>query len=171
MKEFGKAQDAAAQLSILQIGLATKASQLGGEYEQKLQTMLTVTVDCEEYKVQGADIALPRCSCLKSTCSNYDQKRITIEDEYLQKQNELLQKYLLRFKEQIAIIDKVENDLNYGDAVSIPAVKNRLIGVQQQAIGSLTTILGAVSNAIKDSAAEYADLVNIKNGHLPEPCL
>ena len=154
----------------MQTELATKTSQLGGEYEQKLQAIPTIIIDCEEYKVQGADLALPRCSCLKSAYSNYYQKGIVIEDQYLQKQNELLRKYLPRFKEQIAIIDKVENDLKYGDAVSVPAVKNRLTGVQQQAISSLTTILGAVSNAIEDSGIEYARLVNIKNGHLPEPC-
>lgn len=169
-KEFGKAQDAAGKLSVLQGQLATEASQLGGEYQRKLQAIPTVTVTCEEYKVQGADLALPKCGCIKALYMAYYQKRVTVEDEYVQKLNQIVHKYLPQFKEQIAIIDKVEDDLKCGDAVSLPVIKTHLVGVQQQAIGSLTTILGMVSNAIKDSATEYADLSNINNGHLPTPC-
>ena len=169
-KEFGKAQDAAGKLSVLQGQLATEASQLGGEYQRKLQAIPTVTVTCQDYKVQGADLALPKCGCVKALYMAYYQKRVTIEDEYLQKLNQIVHKYLPQFKEQIAIIDKVEGGLKYGDAVSLPVIKTHLVGVQQQAIGSLTTILGVVSNAIKDSATEFADLSNINNGHLPTPC-
>ncbi|HSN07870.1 MAG TPA: hypothetical protein VLS85_02475 [Hanamia sp.] len=169
-KEFGKAQDAAGKLSVLQGQLATEASQLGGEYRRKLHAISTVTVTCQEYKVQGADLALPKCGCVKALYMAYYQKRVTMEDEYLQKLNQIVHKYLPVFKEQIAIIDKVEGGLKYGDAVSLPVIKTHLVGVQQQAIGSLTTILGVVSNAIKDSATEFADLSNINNGHLPTPC-
>lgn len=170
MKEFGQAQNAAAQLSILQGELATKASQLGGQYQQKLHTVPTATVTCQDYKVQGADLALPKCDCVKAIYLAYYQKRVTIEDEYLQKLKELLQNYLPKFKEQIAIIDKVENDLNYGDAISIPAFKRQVVGVQQQAFGSLTPVLGIIGNAIKDSGSEYTGIVNTNNGHLPTPC-
>lgn len=169
-KEFGKAQDAAGKLSVLQGQLATEASQLGGEYQQKLHAIPTVIDNCQEYKVQGADLALPKCGCVKALYMAYYQKRVTIEDEYLQKLDQIVHKYLPQFREQIAIIDKVEGDLKYGDAVSLPVIKTQLVGVQQQAIGSLTTIVGVESNAIKDSATEFANLSNINNGHLPTPC-
>lgn len=169
MKEFGQAQGAAGQLSILEGELATKASQLAGGYQQKMDAVPTVMVTCEEYKVQGADLALPKCGCVKALYLNYYQKRVAIEDEYLQKLNELLQNYLPKFKDQIAIIDKVENDLNYGDAISIPAFKSQVVGIQQQAFASLIPIMGIVSRAITDSGSEYAGLVNI-NKRVPVPC-
>lgn len=170
MKEFGQAQNAAAQLSILQGELATKVSQLGGEYQRKKQEVPAVKVTCQDYKVQGGDIALPKCDCVKALYLAYYQKRVAIEDEYLQKLNGLLQAYLPKFKDQISIIDKVENDLDYGDAISIPAFKRQVVGVQQQALGALLPFLGIVSNAIKDSGSEYTGVVNINNGHLPTPC-
>lgn len=170
MKEFGQAQNAAGQLSILQGELATKASQLGGEYQRKMNAVPTVMVTCQDYKVQGADIALPKCDCVKALYLAYYQKRVAVEDEYLQKLNELLQNYLPKFKDQIGIIDKAENDLNYGDTISIPAFKRQVVGVQQQAFSSLLPLLGIVGNSIKDSGSEYTGIVNINNGHLPTPC-
>ena len=169
MKEWGQAQNPSEQLSLMQTELATRVSQLGGEYQQKVDKIPTVVVTCPDYKVQGADLALPKCGCVKGLYLDYYQKRVTIKDEYLQKLNELLQYYLPKFKDQIAIIDKVENDLNYGDAISIPALKRQVVGVQQQAMGSLLPLLGIVGNAIKDSGLEYAGIVNI-NRHLPVPC-
>ncbi len=170
MKEFGQAQNAVSQLSILQTELATKASQLDGQYKSKIQTIPTVVVNCKEYKVQGADLALPQCSCVKALYSDYYQKRITIEDEYLKKLDALLGDYVPKFKEQITIIDKVENDLSYGDAITMPVIKRQVVGAQQQALGSLTPLLGIVGHAIKDSGSEYTGIVNTNNGHLPVPC-
>jgi hypothetical protein len=170
MKEFGQAQNAVSQLSILQTELATKASQLDGEYKSKIQAIPTVVVNCKEYKVQGADLALPQCSCVKALYSDYYQKRITIEDEYLKKLDALLGNYFPKFKEQITIIDKVENDLSYGDAITMPVIKRQVVGAQQQALSSLIPLLGVVGHAIKDSGSEYTGIVNTNNGHLPVPC-
>jgi len=170
MKEFGQAQNAASQLSILQTELATKASQLDGEYKSKIQAIPTVIVNCKDFKVQGADVAVPKCDCVKALYLAYYQKRVAIEDEYLQKLNELLHNYLPKFKEQITIIDKVESDLNYGDAINIPTFKTQVVGVQQQALGSLIPLSGVVGNAIKDSGSEYTGIVNTNNNHLPVPC-
>jgi len=170
MKEFGQAQNAVSQLSILQTELATKASQLDGQYKSKLQAIPTVVVNCKEYKVQGADLALPQCSCVKALYSDYYQKRITIEDEYLKKLDALLGDFFPKFKEQITIIDKVENDLSYGDAITMPVIKRQVVGAQQQALSSLTPLLGVVGHAIKDSGSEYTGIVNTNNGHLPVPC-
>lgn len=170
MKEFGQAENAASQLSILQTELATKASQLDGEYKSKIQAIPTVVVNCKEYKVQGADLALPQCSCVKALYSDYYQKRITIEDEYLKKLDALLEDYFPKFREQITIIDKVENDLSYGDAITMPVIKRKVVGVQQQALSSLTPLLGIVGHAIKDSGSEYTGIVNTNKNHLPVPC-
>lgn len=170
MKELGLAQKAAEQLSIMQNELATKASQLGGQCQSKIQAIPTVLVNCKDYKVQGADLALPKCDCVKGLYLDYYQKRVTIEDEYLKKIEALLEDYLPKFKEQIIIIDKVENDLNYGDAISIPAFKRQVAGVQQQALGAIIPVLGIVGNAIKDSGSEYTGIVNTNNNHLPVPC-
>lgn len=170
MREFGQAQNAAAQLSVLQNELATKAAQLGGEYQNKIQAIPTVIVNCKDYKVQGADLALPKCDCVKALYLNYYQKRVATEDEYLKKLDALLGEYLPKFKQQISIIDKVESDLNYGDAVSIPALRRQVVGVQQQALGSLLPILGIVGHAIKDSGSEYSGIVNTNNNLLPTPC-
>ncbi len=96
--------------------------------------------------------------------------KVAIEDEYLQKVNKLLQTYIPKFRAQITIVDQAEQDLKYGDAISIPAFKTQVVGVQQQAIGAIIPILGIASNTIKDSGTVYTDIVNINNGHLPEPC-
>lgn len=170
MKEFGQAENASYQLNILQTELATKASQLGGQYQSKIQAIPTVIVNCKNYKVQGADLALPQCSCVKALYSDYYQKRITIEDEYLKKLDALLADYLPKLKEQIGIIDKVESDLSYGDAITITVIKRQVVGVQQQALSSLIPLLGVVGHAIKDSGSEYTGIVNTNNGHLPVPC-
>lgn len=170
MKEFGQAQNAASQLSILQTELSTKASELGGQYQGKIEATPTVVVNCKDYKVQGADLALPQCSCVKALYSDYYQKRITIEDEYLKKLDALLGDYLPKFKEQITIIDKVENDLSYGDAITMPVIKRQVVGAQQQALSSLIPLLGIVGHAIKDSGSEYTGIVNTNKNHLPVPC-
>lgn len=170
MKEVGTGQNAASQLSILTNELSTKSINIISEYKQKMKAVGDVKNNCVEYKVQGADLALPKCDCIKQAYLDYYQKRVTVEDEYLQKLNALIQSYLPKIKEQIAIVDKVESDTDYGDAITVPALKNQLSGIQRQAIGSITPILGMVSQRLVESANEYANVVNVNNGHLSTPC-
>lgn len=170
MKEVGTGQNAASQLSLLTNELSTKAINLAAEHEQKVKAVGNVKNNCAEYKVQGADLALPKCDCIKQAYLDYYQSRENAEDEYLQKINELIQDYLPKIKEQMAIVDKVESDTNYGDAITVPALKNQLSGIQRQAISSLIPILGIVSQRLEESAKEYANIVNTNNGHAPTPC-
>ncbi|OQY95827.1 MAG: hypothetical protein B6D37_05045 [Sphingobacteriales bacterium UTBCD1] len=169
MQEFGKAEDAGMKINLLINELSTKVSQLSGELQQEL-SKVKLTGSCEEYKVQGADIALPKCSCVKNKYFTFHTQRVAAADQYLQKLNALFQKYFPDIKNDLAVIDKAESDSQYGDALTIPVYKQRAVTLQQQALGSMAPILGMVSNAIKDTAKEYADVTNITNGHLPEPC-
>ncbi|HEY4784783.1 MAG TPA: hypothetical protein VIH57_01985 [Bacteroidales bacterium] len=169
MQELGKAQEAMGQVHMMFNELSTKASQLGGEYQQKID-QVKQTGNCPEFKVPHADLALPHCDCVKNRALDYYQRRVVIEDEYLQKVNELLESYIPKIRAQIAIVDKAEQDLNYGDAVTIPAFKTQVVGVQQQAIAAIIPLLGISSNAIKDSGTLYTGVENTNNGHLPDPC-
>jgi hypothetical protein len=170
MKEVGTGQNAASQLSLLTNEFSTKAIKLAAEHEQKMKAIGDLKNSCPDYKVKGADLALPKCDCIKQVYSNYYQKRITVEDEYLQKVNELIQSYLPKVKAQMAAVDKVESDTNYGDAIPVPALKNQLSGIQRQALSSLTPILGMVGQRLVESAKEYANVVNTNNGHASTPC-
>ncbi len=170
MKEVGTGQTAASKLSVLTGELATKAANLGGEYDQQMKMLGEVKNNCVEYKVQGADLALPRCGCVMQVYLDYYQKRLGLTDKYLQKANGLVQSYLPKMEEQMAIIDKVEADTNYGDAVPVPALKTQVSGIQRQAMSSLTPVLGITDQWLTKSAKEYANVVNTQNGHVPVPC-
>lgn len=169
IKEFGKAEDAGMKINLLISELNSKVLQLDGELQQEYKKV-KLTGKCEEFKVQGADIALPKCDCIKTKYSTFYNQRVVAADQYIQKLNTLIQKYLPDIKNDLAVIDKAESDSQYGDALTIPAYKQRAVSLQQQALISMSSILGIVSNVIKDTAKEYADLTNINNGHLPEPC-
>ncbi|MDE3184735.1 MAG: hypothetical protein KGM16_15055 [Bacteroidota bacterium] len=169
MQEIGKGQDAAAKLNVVLNELNTKGSQLTGTYQQKMDN-IKMTGSCEEFKVEGADLMLPKCGCVKSINMDFHQKRVAVSNEYLQNLEALLQRYLPKIKGEIAIVDKVEQDLNYGDALSLPALKSQAVTLQQEVFGSVMPILGLVGDKVKETGSEYADLTNIKNGHLPEAC-
>ena len=169
MQELGKAQEAMGQVHMMFNELSSKASQLEGDYQQKID-QVKQTGNCPEFKVPHADLALPHCDCVKNRALDYYQRRVAIKDEYLQKVNELLENYIPKIRAQIAIVDKAEQDLNYGDAITIPAFKTQVVGVQQQAIAAIIPLLGISSSAIKDSGTLYTGVENTNNGHLPEPC-
>jgi len=169
MQELGKAQTAMMQINTTITELSTKVSQLGGEYKQKIDKVQQ-SASCPEFKVPTADIAEPKCNCVKTRLLDYRQKRVSIEDEYIQRVNGLLNTYLPKIKDQIAIIDKAEQDLKYGDAITLPAFKTQAVSVQQQAITTIAPILGIVKNVIKDSGTEYAGVVNANNSALLPPC-
>jgi len=168
MQEIGKAQEAGGKINVIMTDLSTKVSQLGGEFDQQ-EDKIKMSGSCDEIKVKGADLALPKCSCVKSRNLDFRQKRVAVADSYLQKLNAILQKYLPDIKNKIAIIDKAESDANYGDSFSMTVLKQQAVSLQQQALGATLPILGIVSQAIEKTGSEYADLVNIKNDHLPEP--
>lgn len=169
MQELGKAQSAMLQINTAINELSIKASQLGGAYKLKIDKVQK-SASCPEFKVPHADIAEPKCDCVKTRELEYYKNRITVEDEYIQNVNELLKNYIPKIKDQIVIIDKAEKDLNYGDATTIPTFKTQAVTVQQQAITALAPLLGIVEGVIKDSGSEYTNVVNINNGHLFTPC-
>lgn len=170
MQEMGKATDAAATLNKLSGELVNKALVLLAELKHKQDALPALKVDCEEHKVQGADLALPGCGCVKAAYLAYYQKQVTLQDQYLPRVEALIQSYLPKFKEQVALIDQVESDLKYGDALSMPVLKNQLMSAQQQAVNALTPILGIISQRLQESAEAYANVVNTRNGHVSTPC-
>lgn len=168
MKELGNAQVIGGKINPLINNLSAKVSQLSGDFKRKKDT-IKMAGNCPEFKAQG-DIALPKCGCVREQYFIYYTQRVTVANEYLQKLYSLLQQYLPDIKNSIAVIDKTENDIKYGDALSMPAYKQQAIMLQQQGLSSITSVLAIIGNATKDTGSEYANLASFKNGYLPEPC-
>lgn len=169
MKDLGKAQTAGEEMSVTVNELTTKITQLEGEAQQKVGEVKR-TGSCPDVKVKGADLALPKCSCVKEIELDFYNRRIAIENNYLDKINAILQSYMPNFKAQIGIMDKLEADMKYGDAVSMPALKPQIVGLQLQELNYAGTVLGMLVQIVEDSGGEYAGVVNVNNGHLSEDC-
>ena len=170
MKEVGTGQKAGSQISQLSNQLNLDALKIITEFNEKMKAIGEFKNTCSTYKVPGADIALPKCDCIKDVYLNYYQKRVNVEDQYLEKLNELIQSYIPKLKDQMAIVDKVESDCQYGDAINVSAVKIQLTGIQRQAMSAIMPLLGMVEQRTLESAKEYANIVNTQNGHAPTPC-
>lgn len=169
MEELGTAQTASSKISVTLGEFTTKATQLESEYNQKIGE-IQLNDDCQSYKVQGADMALPKCDCVKSRYLDFYQSRVKLEDEFLQRLNAIIQTCLSDIKGQIAIIDKAEKDLKYGEAVGIPAFRAQVVTVQQTTLSYILPLVGMVEKVIKESGTVYSDVYNTNNGFLPEPC-
>jgi len=165
MKELGNGQNAMMQINLLINELSTKVSSLGGEYKMKLDKVQE-SPPCPDVKVGAGDAAVPTCACEKERNLEYYNKRVAVRNDYLKQLTMLLQSYVPKIKAQIAIIDDAESDIKYGDGISNPTFKNQAVLLQQQAFGSVPPLIGIVSNALKDSGVEYANIVNTNNGTL-----
>jgi hypothetical protein len=156
MQELGKAQS-----SIMQITLLT--NELSGKMGQLQMEKVPVGPNCPEVR-QGSYVG-PTCECEQERSINYEQKRIAARDAWLQQAAALFQQYIPRIKDQVAFVDKVENDANYGQAIKDPTTLQMLWSVQRQALGGYTSLLAIASSAWKDGASQYLNLVNVKNHH------
>lgn len=168
-EEFGKGQSAGEKISLAISQMAIKVSQLEGETQQKIGEVKR-TGPCPDIKVKGADLALPMCGCVKGIDLDFYNRRIAVENGYLEKLNAILQSYMPDIKAQFGIIDQAEADMKYGDAVSMPALKPQIVGLQQQELTYAGTVLGMLVQAAESSGGEYAGVVNVNNGHLSEAC-
>jgi hypothetical protein len=156
MRELGKAQS-----SIMQVTLLT--NELSGKMGQLQMEEVPVGPNCPEVR-QGSYVG-PTCACELERSVNYEQKRVAARDAWLQQAAALFQQYIPRIKDQVAFVDKVENDANYGQAIKDPTTLQMLWSVQRQALGGYTSLLAIASSAWKDGAGQYLNRVNAKNHH------
>ncbi len=158
MQELGRAQSSVGQITQLTFELSTKMGQLQMDE-------VSMGPNCPEVR-QGSYVG-PTCACTKQHSVDYERKRVEVRDKYLRQVNDLLQQYIPRIKGQVALVDKVEIDSKYGQAVSDPAISQMLWSVQRQAMGGFTSVMGIASSAWKDGASQYLNLVNTHNKTCP----
>jgi len=157
MKLIGQAQTAAGHINQLSLELAQKR----GKISKNLDSV-RMPPNCPE--VQQGGYAGPTCACLRGHEVDYRTRRVAAMNSYVQEMAALVREYLPKMKVEAAIIDDMEAKAKYGEAVSNPAFRQMVVSIQRQGFGSVTSMLGLSGDAWKDSAEEYANLVNAQSG-------
>jgi hypothetical protein len=158
MQELGKAQSSIMQITQLTNELSTKMSELR-------MAEVPMGPNCPEVR-QGSYVG-PTCSCTKDHSVDYEQRRVSARDKYLQQVNELLRQYIPRIKDQVALVDKVETDSGYGQSVNDPSTIQMLWVVQRQAMNGFASLMGIAGGTWSDGANQYLNLVNARNKTCP----
>ncbi len=156
MQGLGKASGAAMQIRTL-------VTELG----QKVGAVNTPAVhsepNCPEVR-QGSYVG-PTCACTYARSVNGEQKRVDAQDIGLQQKAALMSQYLNLIQDQVAIIDKLENDAKYGEGITDQTVLSMLWSAQHQGMSGLASFLSIASGVWSDGARVYLDLVNAKANH------
>ncbi len=117
-----------------------------------------VEPNCPEVR-QGSYVG-PTCACEKQKDINHYQKMVDARNVYLKKVGDLLYSYVPRIRSQVALIDKVEVDSRYGEAVTDPTTIQLLGSVQRMGLNGFTSILAIASSNWTDAASQYLNVVN-----------
>ena len=157
MKLIGQAQTAAGNINRLSLELAQKREKINKNLDS-----VHMPPNCPE--VQQGGYAGPTCACLRGHEVDYRTRRVAAMNSYVEELAALVREYLPKMKAEAAIIDDMEAKAKYGEAVSNPAFRQMVVSIQRQGFGSVTSLLGLSGDAWKDSAEEYAKLVNAQSG-------
>ncbi|MFI5152834.1 MAG: hypothetical protein ACHQET_05835 [Chitinophagales bacterium] len=144
---------------------------LNQEFIAKLKALSTYGLDtvklappCPDVRQGGGDIAVPTCGCLIARATAYETKRVKIYDNYVQGVRDILQQYIPKFNNEIAVIDKVEADARYGEGITDPTIKQQLYMLQRQGMSVVPGIIGVASGTTEDAGKYYSYLVNAQSG-------
>jgi hypothetical protein len=157
MKLIGQAQTAVGHINQLISELARKKAAI----YYNLDTVKMGPV-CPE--VQQGGYAGPTCPCLQAREVAYRTRCTPVMDRYVGQMAGLYREYLPKMKAETLIVDDMESKAYYGDAVSNPAYRQIVLTIQRQAFTSVTTMMSLSGVAWKDSADQYALLMNARSG-------
>jgi hypothetical protein len=90
---------------------------------------------------------------------------VAARDEIIQKEAAILTKYRGLLEVQVGVVDDLEAQAKYGDAVTDPTILQMLWSAQRQAMTAMVELLGASNGFWTDGANTYLGLVNAKAVH------
>lgn len=157
-KLIGDAQKAAGQMSALIQELSAKLAKL----DRSPIDAVKQGPKCPD--VQQGEASKPACDCLKSRATDYATRRVTAEDVYLQQAAALFRDCIGQLRTQAAVVDNMEQKAKYGDAFSSTAIRQVVVSIQENALGSVTAAEGLSNNLWGDAANMYANQVNAASG-------
>jgi type II secretory pathway pseudopilin PulG len=157
MKRIGQAQSALANLQQVLMEFDMKFAKIS--YTDK--TTLKLPPNCPE--VQQGGYAGPTCSCERERAITSANTYVVAVNSDLEKMKEMIAQYKQRIADQVAVIDKLEIDYKYGDAVTDPSAKQMMWSMQKQALNGFVDMLAKVSSGWSDGAKAYARVMTAKN--------
>jgi hypothetical protein len=157
MKLIGQAQTAAGNINRLSLEMTQRMEKISKNLDS-----VRMPPNCPE--VQQGGYAGPTCACLRGHEVDYRTRRVAAINGYVDAVAALVREYLPKMRAEAAIIDDMEAKAKYGEGVSNPAFRQMAVSIQRQGFGSVTSLLSLSGGAWKDSAEEYANLVNAQSG-------
>jgi hypothetical protein len=116
--------------------------------------------NCPEVR-QGSYVG-PTCACTYEHSVAAEANYVTARDELIQKQAAILTKYKGLLEVQVGIVDDLEAQAKYGDAVTDATSLQLLWSAQRQSMTAFVELLGASNGFWTDGANQYLRLVNAK---------
>ena len=157
IKQIGQAQQAAGDIGRLAVELGQKLAAVDKSALDKVKWD-----KCPEVR-QGSYVG-PTCECQQKTELAYRKRRVAVEDTIVQQVREIVAVYQSKIVADETIVDNMEQNAKYGDAISNPAFRQVVVTVQQQAMNGLVVLLAAAGDGWKDAAEVYAAQVNAASG-------
>jgi hypothetical protein len=154
MKEIGLAQSAAQKIVMIVMEMNSKVSGLPHTDRGKLP----IPASCPE--VMQGSYAGPTCGCEKGRSVASENSVVEAENQDLSGMIPFLAQYAPRIKEQVIIVDQLESDYKYGDAVTDPNMKQVFYMVQRQAMTGFLNLYGMAGGGWEEGAKTYVDYVN-----------
>jgi hypothetical protein len=148
MKEIGKAQDA-----------LMKISQLINQCNMEFHSLQYTDKD---------KIPIPAgcgfsCGCEKNRSIESANNFIKAENSDITLVMGVFKKYRPQISEQVAVVDKLESDYNYGEKVTDPNMKQMFWSMQRRAMTGFEDLLGIASGAWNNGANAFCKYMNAKN--------
>ena len=157
MRQIGQAQSALGNLQQVLMEFDLKFAKIS--YTDK--TTLAIPPNCPE--VQQGGYAGPTCGCERDRAITSANTYVVAVNTDLQKMKEMIAQYKQRIADQVAVVDKLEMDYKYGDAVTDPNAKQMMWSMQKQAMNGFVDLLAKVSSGWSDGAKAYARVMTAKN--------
>jgi hypothetical protein len=154
MKEIGQAQAAAQKITMIVMDINSSTSRL----TRTDRTKLPIPPSCPE--VQQGSYAGPTCACEKARSVASENSEVNAENIDLLSLNQFINQNIPRIREQLVIIDKLETDYKYGEAVSDPNMKQIFYMVQTQGMTGFISIYNMAGGGWEQGAKSYAQYVN-----------
>jgi hypothetical protein len=154
MKEIGLAQTAAQKIEMIVMEINSKVGGLPHTDRSKLP----VPASCPE--VMQGSYAGPTCGCEKGRSVKSEYSVVEAENQDISSLIPFIAQYAPRIKEQVIIVDQLESDYKYGDAVTDPNMKRVFLIVQRQAMSGFASLYGLSGIGWEQGAKTYVDYIN-----------
>jgi hypothetical protein len=151
--QIGKAQNAAIEITKLVNEMSQKMNKI-----YKAWDSVKLGPRCGEVMYKGLETST--CGCLIARATKYETSRTASLNAYISAVAELAHRYKALIRQQLDIVDDIELNLKYGDAVNNPSYRQVLVMAQRQAMNGVTTIMSAFSGITRDGAEQQARLLN-----------